>query len=196
MSARCAESVHRMIKSKQDYREYVAADNAANHVPGYCRCSMLCRILGLYNVQYLRCLRRLEYVQNCKTGIVRKIESKLLGRRLRKLSVMTGITIPPHTFGKGLYIPHWGSIVVNGSARFGDHCVIQSGVNVSEGVTGGRHIYLSAGAKVLIGVHIADDVIVGANAVLTHDVPEPNVVVAGIPARKISDRGFRDRDKV
>lgn len=29
-------------------------------------------------------------------------------------------------------------------------CSVQSGVNVSEGVVGGNHIYLSAGAKVLI----------------------------------------------
>lgn len=110
--------------------------------------------------------------------------------------MITGITIPPNTFGKGLYIPHWGSIVVNGSARFGDNCVIQSGVNISEGVRGGDHVYLAAGAKILMNVIISDDVIVAANAVVNRDVTEKNVVVGGIPASVISKRGFRDRLKV
>lgn len=153
-------------------------------------------LVGGYNILYLWYLRRLEYVLNCKKGFLKKLEAKLLSRRLKRLSVLTGITIPPNTFGKGLYIPHWGSIVINGRARFGDNCVVQSGVNVSEGVVGGNHIYLSAGAKVLIGVHIADDVIVGANAVVSHSVDEPNIVVAGIPARKISNKGFKNRLKV
>ena len=116
--------------------------------------------------------------------------------RLYKLSVITGISIPPNTFGKGLYIPHWGSIVVNGKARFGDNCVIQSGVNISENVKGGNHIYIAAGAKILIGVTISDDVIIAANAVVNKDVTEPNIVVGGIPAKKISDNGFKNRVKV
>ena len=47
----------------------------------------------------------------------------------------------------------------------------------------------------LIGVHIADDVIVGANAVVSHSVDEPNIVVAGIPARKISNKGLKIEKK-
>lgn len=155
-----------------------------------------CRTGGGYNYLYLKCLRKVEYLLNCKKGLLARIELKLLNMRLRKLSVLTGITIPPNTFGKGLYIPHWGSIVVNGSARFGDNCVVQSGVNVSENVKAGNHLYLGAGAKILIGVTIADDVIIAANAVVNKDVAEPNIVVGGIPAKKISDKGFKNRDKV
>jgi serine O-acetyltransferase len=115
---------------------------------------------------------------------------------LRRLSALTGITIPPNTFGYGVYIPHWGSIVVNGTARFGNNCVIQSGVNISENVVGGDHVYIGAGAKILSDVHIADDVIIGANAVVTKDISTPNVVVAGIPARIISNNGFKNRIKI
>lgn len=53
----------------------------------------------------------------------------------------------------------------------------------------GGGIYLGAGSKLLIGVHLADNIIVGANAVVTKSFDEPNIVIAGIPAKKISDKG-------
>ncbi len=102
----------------------------------------------------------------------------------------TGISIGLNCFGEGLFLPHYGCVVINHSARFGARCVVQCGVNVSAKVEGGNHIYLGAGAKILTGVHLADDVIVGANAVVTKSINEPNTVWAGIPAKKISDKGF------
>ena len=47
-------------------------------------------------------------------------------------------------------------------------------------------IYLGAGAKLLIGVHLADNIIVGANAVVTKDVSAHNIV-AGVPAKKLKE---------
>ena len=44
-------------------------------------------------------------------------------------------------------------------------------------------------------VTIADDVIIGANAVVTKDILEPNVVVAGVPAKIISRDGFKNRQR-
>ena len=52
-------------------------------------------------------------------------------------------------------------------------------------------IYLGAGAKLLIGVHLADNIIVGANAVVTKSFEENNIVIAGIPAKKISNKGTK-----
>jgi len=45
----------------------------------------------------------------------------------------------------------------------------------------GRHCWLGANAIVLPGVHLGDNVVVGAGAVVTRDVPE-GTVVAGVPA--------------
>lgn len=53
----------------------------------------------------------------------------------------------------------------------------------------GGKIYLGAGAKLLIGIHLADNIIVGANAVVTKSFEEHNIVIAGIPAKKISNKG-------
>ena len=110
-----------------------------------------------------------------------------------RLSVKSGIQIPPNTFGKGLYIPHHGTIVVNETARFGDYCVIQAGVNISEGVTGGDWVYLAAGCKIMKNVHISSHSIIGANAVLTKNMEEEDSVMAGVPAKLISKEGFGHR---
>ena len=186
-----------MIKNKIELQQYVEADMLANFASEKHRKSLLaCRWDGMYNLLYLHYLRRTEYVLTCCKGYKRKVLYSCLSRRLRKIGVLTGIYIPPFTFGKGLFIPHWGSIVVNDTARFGENCVVQSCVNISEGVVGGNHIYLSAGAKIMIDVHLDDDVIVGANAVVTKSVTEPNVVVAGVPAKIISRKGFKNREKV
>ena len=40
---------------------------------------------------------------------------------------------------------------------------------------------------------LADDIIVAANAVVDKSFEEPDIVVGGIPAKKISDKGFKDR---
>ena len=176
-----------MIQSKKEYREYVDADRSANHIDGGFHKRML--ITG----RYLKCMRKLEYVLNCYKGLRRTFYGNILKLWLYHLSVKSGITLPPNTFGKGLYLAHHGSIVVNHKARFGNNCVLQNGVNISNDVVGGDHIYLGAGSKVMIGVHLAKDIIVGANAVVTKSFTEENIVLAGIPAVKISNNGFCNR---
>lgn len=106
------------------------------------------------------------------------------------MSVLTGISIGINCFGKGLYIPHYGSIIVNSTARFGDNCIIQSGTNISEGVVAGHDVYVAAGAVILKNVKIADGVIIAANAVLRDNITDDNAVVAGIPAKVISYNGM------
>lgn len=49
----------------------------------------------------------------------------------------------------------------------------------------GNNVTVYAGAVIIGGIQIGDNVEVGANAVVTKDIPD-NVVVAGIPARIIS----------
>lgn len=46
----------------------------------------------------------------------------------------------------------------------------------------GSDVYISAGARIIGKIHVGDNVIIGANAVVTKDVPN-NSIVAGVPAR-------------
>ena len=52
----------------------------------------------------------------------------------------------------------------------------------------GDNVYVGPGAKVIGSVKVGNNVAIGANAVVTHDVPD-NAVVAGVPARIISLEG-------
>ncbi len=54
----------------------------------------------------------------------------------------------------------------------------------AKGITIGDNVWIGAGAKILDGVAIGQGVIVGANSVVTRDVPD-NTTVAGIPARPL-----------
>lgn len=173
-----------MIKNKSDLIEYLNEDKRIMNTNR--------RKPSLHQVcwKYLILLRKAEYYTNvncvCGGGVLKKWYQF----RLNALSIKTGIYIPLNTFGKGLALPHYGTIIVNESARFGDYCVIQAGVNVSANVHGGSYVYLAPGAKINENLTIADHVIVGSNCVVTHSVEYEGCTVAGVPAKKISDKGF------
>ena len=95
-------------------------------------------------------------------------------------------------FGPGLSIAHYGTIVVNDAARVGKNCRIHEGVNI--GATNGSlrapqigdNVFIGTGAKIIGDLTIADDVAIGANAVVVKSITEKGVTYGGIPAKKIS----------
>lgn len=100
--------------------------------------------------------------------------------------------------GKGLYIGHWGGIVVHPDTIIGDNCNLSQGVTMGEGGREkrgspqiGNRVYIGPGAKIFGPVTLGNDVAVGANAVVTKSL-EDTAVVGGVPARVISHKGSRD----
>ena len=113
---------------------------------------------------------------------------------------ITGVEIhPAATIGPGLFIDHGMGVVI------GETSVIGRDVTLFQGVTlggtgkerGKRHptigdrVVIGTGAKVLGNIHIGNDVMIGANAVVLRDVPDHSTVV-GVPGRitKTKDRNF------
>jgi serine O-acetyltransferase len=109
------------------------------------------------------------------------------------LSRKLGFSIPIHTLAKGVYIPHYGTIVVNSRAHVGENSVLNVGVCIGRHPgnkdlvpTIGKCVFLAPGVKVFGKVNIGDGCLLGANAVVTKDIPA-NKLVVGIPARIIND---------
>lgn len=113
--------------------------------------------------------------------------------------ILTGIEIHPAAIiGKGFFIDHGMGVVIGETAEIGDYVTLFQGVTL--GGTGkergkrhptlGNHVVVGAGAKILGGIRIGDNVKVGANSVVLKSVPA-NSTVTGVPARVIKMEGNR-----
>ena len=103
---------------------------------------------------------------------------------------VTGIEIHPGaTIGRRFFIDHGMGVVIGETAEIGDDVMLYHGVTlggrtlqqVKRHPTVGNRVTIGAGAKVLGPLTIGDDSAVGANAVVTRDVP-PESIATGIPA--------------
>ncbi|ENV71570.1 hypothetical protein F946_02929 [Acinetobacter johnsonii ANC 3681] len=81
-------------------------------------------------------------------------------------------------------------VVLHSKTIIGEKVIIGQGVTVGrqldpDGIPViGDNVYISAGARILGGITIGNNVIVGANSVVVKDVPD-NSIVAGVPAKII-----------
>ncbi|NTZ42802.1 serine acetyltransferase [Altererythrobacter sp. SALINAS58] len=107
--------------------------------------------------------------------------------------MITAIDIHPGaTIGRNLFIDH-GFTVIGETAEIGDNvtiyqCVTLGGTNPTNGVPGKRHptlrdnVIIGSGAQVIGPIEIGERARVGANAVVTDDVPEGATMI-GMKAR-------------
>jgi len=104
-----------------------------------------------------------------------------------------GLEIPSGAdIGGGLYIPHPNGTVIM-PRRIGRNCSIIACVTI--GMRNewafpdiGDDVFVGAGARILGGIQVGDRAVVGANAVVIHDVPAGETV-GGIPARPLKKAG-------
>ena len=113
-----------------------------------------------------------------------------------QIGIKCNIEIPLNVCGKGLSIAHTGPIIINSGARIGENCRIHVGVNIGTQIgladsapTIGNNVYIAPGAKLFGKIEIADNIIIGANAVVNKSFTEKGIAIAGVPAKKISDNG-------
>ena len=175
-----------MIKTRDELQWYLKCDRIAMQKKSKAR---------PWNDTYyfLWVLRHYEYWSNQK-GFLGRVLALLWHIRYKKISMKCGFTIPINIIGPGLCLPHYGTIVISSYARIGCNCKIHAGVNIgatngnNEAKIIGDNVYIGPGAKLVGAGYIASRVVIGANAVVTGDVSEEGITVAGVPARKISDK--------
>ena len=182
-----------MIRTKQDLAEYIASDNGWYVPEGRKR-----RVIDAYTAapyhelkKYLKYLRTYEYhINNSKGSRLHTYLGFFFERRKNRLGSRLGIEIGPNCFGKGLSIWHGGSIVVNPNVRAGENCILH-GANCigNNGTTEktpvlGSNVELGYGAVIIGDVNVADNTVIGANAVVNRSIEESGTYV-GVPAKKV-----------
>lgn len=116
------------------------------------------------------------------------------------IEILSGICLPAECeIGAGLYIGHFGGIIINGNCKLGRNCNLSQGVTIGMMQSGPRQgvpviedrVYIGPHAIIIGNIHIGNDAAIGAGSVVIHSVPERGVV-AGNPARLISQKGSFD----
>ena len=134
----------------------------------------------------------------------------LIARIISQFSrFLTGIEIHPRAkIGKNLFIDHGMGVVIGETSEIGDNVTIyhmatlggiSPSVNSNEQRNIKRHptlkdnVVVGSGAQILGPVTVGKNAKIGANAVVTKDVPE-NAVMVGIPAKNVRETSGSDEN--
>lgn len=179
-----------MINTKTDLKNTLSYEKERyGNIP---RCWFLLSLFGISEKaiiwRFQRYLRKWEYHLN-SNHLLRKTYYKIktcsFGRKFN-------ISIPPNVFKKGLKIMHLGSILCNANARIGEDCVLHintaivSTNGINEGPILGDRCMLGVGSIIVGNIVLGNEVVVGANAVVTKSFKEDHITIAGVPAKMIS----------
>jgi serine O-acetyltransferase len=177
----------RFTKDLKKYKKY--SDSSA--------LVLLCTQQGLWALFWYRFFNR---IYRSSLPKLFKMPLLLLGVLVQKqIEIITGIMIPySASIGTHFYIGHFGGIIINSKAVFGDNCNISQGVTI--GVSGrgerrgvpviGNNVYIGASATVAGDITIGDNVVIAANSLVISDVPE-NTTVMGVPAAHVSNNNSK-----
>lgn len=184
------------ITSKKQLDFFIKADRMINR--GYFKVPIRQRIKNILSgdeiLGYLYCMRCYSYSLHGTDyksrfglmwgGVICCISKVYYGVKFHRMGLLLGFSMGPDIFDYGLRLTHYGTIVIGTNNTIGKYALIQPSTCV-EGQANiiGDNFYLATGARVVKKVEIADNVIVGANAVLNRSVETPNVMLAGIPSK-------------
>ena len=135
---------------------------------------------------------------------------ELIARIISQFSrFLTGIEIHPKAnIGKNLFIDHGMGVVIGETSEIGDNVTIyhmatlggiSPSINSNEQRNIKRHptlkdnVVVGSGAQILGPVTVGKNAKIGANAVVTKDVPD-NAVMVGIPAKNVGETSGSDEN--
>lgn len=116
-----------------------------------------------------------------------------------------GIELPRSArIGRGLYIGHFGGIHISCEAQIGRNCNLSQDVTIGVAGSGerrgvpviGDNVYVAPGARLFGSIRIGNNVKIGANAVVSRDLPDNAVVVLSPGCEIISMKGNPNPNQV
>ena len=125
---------------------------------------------------------------SCQTNSARVLLDPLYFVLSMTIRVLWGIDLPRGALiGPGLYIAHFGGIILSPDVVIGANCNLSHDVTIGLSGQGpecgcptiGDNVYFAPGAKVFGPITIGNNVKIGANAVIHSDIPDNAVAVAG-----------------
>ncbi len=147
-------------------------------------------------VRYLLTYRKASYYKK------KSLQGIYYRFRLKRLSERTGIQIPTKAqIGKGFYIGHFGTIIINPDTVIGENVNIATGVTIGKTNRGsnkgvpkiGNNVWIGTNAVIVGNIKIGDDVLIAPNAYVNVDVPDHSIVIgnpAVIHARENATEGY------
>ncbi len=181
-----------MISSKTEYHDYLNQDKKALGIKPH---GVAGKIMSYFSPNHIwkfqKTMRKLEYYTNCKNRGLSKFYVLYLRYKFKNISLKLGFSIPINVFGPGLSIVHYGTIVINRNTKVGRNCRMHACVNIgaSGGESGapqiGDNVYIAPGAKIYGNITIANNIAIGANAVVNKSCEQEHVALAGVPAKPI-----------
>lgn len=184
---------HSIIQNKSDLEYFLERDKVALGKSASKRPLPVKDVIWKYQIL----LRKTEYHKNTRKTPFGSLLYALYAVRKRNLGNKLGFSVPENVFGPGLSIGHVSPIVVNSQAKVGCNCRLNDSVTI--GATNGSpkapvlgdNVFLGSGARLIGDISIADDVAIGAGAVVVKSIDESDTTWGGVPARRLSGSGSR-----
>ena len=180
-----------LICSRKQLKEFLEQDAKANY-----RSTIKPKIFNDEIWKFIRCFRYLQYYDQARKRNKFIYIPFLINRiKYKKLAFKLGYDFSwTVEIGKGFSLPHYGSIVINSKAIIGENFKCHVGVNIGQ-TNGekmpphiGNNVYAGPGVKIIGDIYIADDVALGAGALVNRSIEESASTWGGVPAKKISDK--------
>lgn len=135
----------------------------------------------LYGYQYTKLWRKANYYKETN-----RLLFVIYGFFLLRKSIKYGFQISPYaSIGSGLYIGHFGSVIVGNEVKMGDNVNLSSDVVIGRTARGklegspviGNNVWIGSGAKIVGKITIGDDVLIAPNSYVNIDIPNHSIVI-------------------
>lgn len=171
-------------RSLSQHKEFLKADLARlSHKPG--ALDYLLKNEQFFVWRFIYHLRCVEYY--CGKGFLYCFPFAWHWYRYKHYCWKNKWTIRPFTLGPGALGLHIGDFVhISEGVTVGRNFTFSPGVVCTWGgqIQIGDNCTLYPGVKIVKSVNIGNNVIIGANSIVTHDIPD-NAIAVGIPAKII-----------